>query len=403
MTVTCNETTQYKDSDSEDLEDDITPDEIVREAKNFENKPKSNLDETETVNLVDSETVKETRISIHLSPSEKEEYIQFLKEYKDIFTWSYNDMTGLSTSIVAHKLPTHPMCPPNAGVTYMRAMTIVFHDMIHKEIEVYVDDVIIKSRKSADHIADLRKFFDRLRRYNLKLNLAKCAFGVPVEKLLGFIVSRRGIELDPSKKPMPTGKLAKWQILLSEFDIVYVTQKVVKGQALAENPIDGEYKPLKTYFPDDKGFISSQLIVLMLKKKVMEIHKQPTYCAHVEEESDGNPWFHDIKEYIAKGEYPEHANHTQKRILRRLANHFFQSGGILYGRTPDLGLLRCVDAKEASRLLKEIHAGTCGLHMNGFVLAKKILKVGYFKMTMETDYIKYVQKCHQCQIHADMI
>jgi len=68
-----------------------------------------------------------------------------------------------------------------------------------------------------------------------------------------------------------------------------------------------------------------------------------------------------------------------------------------------LGLLRCVDAKEASRLLEEIHAGTCGPHMNGFVLAKKILRAGYFWMTMETDYIQYVWKCHQFQIYAAMI
>ena len=67
----------------------------------------------------------------------------------------------------------------NSGATYMRAMTTIFHDMIHKEIEVYVDDVIIKSCESSDHLTHIRKFFDRLRRYNLKLNSAKCAFGVP--------------------------------------------------------------------------------------------------------------------------------------------------------------------------------------------------------------------------------
>ncbi|XP_070050549.1 uncharacterized protein [Nicotiana tomentosiformis] len=109
----------------------------------------------------------------------------------------------------------------------------------------------------------------------------------------------------------------------------------------------------------------------------IRIHKQPAYCAHIEKEIDGNRWFHDIKEYLAKGEYLEHATHTQKRTLRILANHFFQSGKISY-RTLDLGLLRCVAAKEASRLLEEVHAGTCGPHMNGFVLAKKILRVGYF-------------------------
>ncbi|XP_070048207.1 uncharacterized protein [Nicotiana tomentosiformis] len=135
----------------------------------------------------------------------------------------------------------------------------------------------------------------------------------------------------------------------------------------------------------------------------VRIHNQPAYCAYVEEEADGNPWFHDIKEYLAKREYPEHANHTQKCTLRRLSNHFFQSGGIMYRRTPDLGLLRCVNAKEASKLIEEIHSGTCGPHMNGFVLAKKILRSGYFWMTMETNCIRYVQKCHQCQIHASMI
>nr|XP_009791540.1 PREDICTED: uncharacterized protein LOC104238769 [Nicotiana sylvestris] len=81
----------------------------------------------------------------------------------------------------------------------------------------------------------------------------------------------------------------------------------------------------------------------------------------------------------------------------------YQSGGILYRRTPDLGSLRYVNAKQASRLLEQIHAATCGSHMNGSILAKKTLRAGYFWMTMETDCIKYVQKFHQCQIHVDMI
>ncbi|XP_070002163.1 uncharacterized protein [Nicotiana sylvestris] len=110
MAVICNETTQHKDSDSE--EEDEIPEEIVREVENFENKAKSNLDETKAINLGDVETVKKTRISIHLSPLEKEEYIRFLKECEDIFAWSYDHMTSLSTSIVDHKMPTNPMCSP---------------------------------------------------------------------------------------------------------------------------------------------------------------------------------------------------------------------------------------------------------------------------------------------------
>ncbi|XP_070017697.1 uncharacterized protein [Nicotiana sylvestris] len=138
----------------------------------------------------------------------------------------------------------------------------------------------------------------------------------------------------------------------------------------------------------------------------MRIHNQPAYCAHVEEETDGKPWFHDIKEFLAKREYPEHANYTQKCALRRLSNHFFQSGGTLYRRTPDLVLLRYVDAKEASRLLEEIHAGTCGPHMNGFVLAKKILRAGYFWMTMEMDCIRVPESIitdNAANINSDMM
>ncbi|XP_070005654.1 uncharacterized protein [Nicotiana sylvestris] len=99
----------------------------------------------------------------------------------------------------------------------------------------------------------------------------------------------------------------------------------------------------------------------------VKIHNHPAYCAYVKEEADGKLLFHDIKEYLAKGEYLELANPIQKCTLQRLSNNFFHSRGIMYMRTPDLGLLRCVDAKEASRLLEEIHAGTCGPHMNGFV------------------------------------
>ncbi|XP_015162461.1 protein NYNRIN-like [Solanum tuberosum] len=69
-------------------------------------------------------------------------------------------------------------------------------------------------------------------------------------------------------------------------------------------------------------------------------------------------------------------------------------------RTPDLGLLKCVDAIEAAKLLEQIHARVCGTHMDGLTLAKKILHAGYFWITMEHDCCKFVQKC---QIHGDLI
>ena len=75
----------------------------------------------------------------------------------------------------------------------------LFHDMMHKEIEVYVDDIIAKSQGKDEHMVNLRKLFERLRKFQLKLNPAKCTFGATSEKLLGFVVSKKGIEIDPDK------------------------------------------------------------------------------------------------------------------------------------------------------------------------------------------------------------
>ncbi len=98
----------------------------------------------------------------------------------------------------------------NAGATYQRAMVTLFHDMMHKEVEVYVDDMIIKSREGESHIQVLRKVFERVKKYQLKLNPAKCVFGAKSGKLLGFIVSEKGIEVDPHKvraiQKMPSSK-----------------------------------------------------------------------------------------------------------------------------------------------------------------------------------------------------
>ena len=87
----------------------------------------------------------------------------------------------------------------NAGVTYQRMATALLHDMMHNEVEVYVDDMIVKSNDRGSHTINLRKFIERVKEYRLRLNPQKCNFGVTTGKLLGFIVSDKGIEVDLSK------------------------------------------------------------------------------------------------------------------------------------------------------------------------------------------------------------
>jgi hypothetical protein len=80
--------------------------------------------------------------------------------------------------------------------TYQRVMVTLFHDIIHKEIEVYVDDMIVESREGENHVQILKELFERLWQYKLRLN-HRCSFGVKSRKLLGFMMSDKGIEVDP--------------------------------------------------------------------------------------------------------------------------------------------------------------------------------------------------------------
>src|SRR6187455_2329090 len=87
----------------------------------------------------------------------------------------------------------------NAGATYQRAMNLIFHDLLGVIVEVYIDDIVVKSDGLDHHLADLKLALERMRRYGLKMNPLKCAFGVSAGKFLGFIIHENGIEVDPER------------------------------------------------------------------------------------------------------------------------------------------------------------------------------------------------------------
>eukprot|EP00261_Vitis_vinifera_P034172 XP_019075415.1 PREDICTED: uncharacterized protein LOC109122606 [Vitis vinifera] len=202
---------------------------------------------TELIDFGAPDQPREIRIGSSLSPDERSRLIDLLRSYLDVFAWSYEDMPGLDPTIVKEEIQKqlsvgflsvvkYPECPKDDfplphidmlvdstagypmlsfmdGATYQRAATTLFHDMMHRDVEVYVDDMIVKSRDRADHLAALQRFFERIRQFRLRLNPKKCTFGVTSGKLLGHIVSERGIEVDPEKiraiLDMPTPRTEK--------------------------------------------------------------------------------------------------------------------------------------------------------------------------------------------------
>ena len=87
----------------------------------------------------------------------------------------------------------------NAGATYQWMMTRMFRDKIGCTVEVYIDDMVVKSKREMQYIDDLKGVFEVLRRHKLRLNADKCAFGMGVSKFLGYLITKRGIEVNPDQ------------------------------------------------------------------------------------------------------------------------------------------------------------------------------------------------------------
>ncbi|CAN6555683.1 unnamed protein product [Malus baccata var. baccata] len=112
----------------------------------------------------------------------------------------------------AYEYLVMPFGLKNVGATYQRAMNAIFHDLIGQSMEVYIDDIMVKSKTEEQHLVDLRRALIRMRIHKLKMNPKKCAFGVRAGNFLGFLVHQRGVEVDKNKSrailesPPPTNK-----------------------------------------------------------------------------------------------------------------------------------------------------------------------------------------------------
>lgn len=87
----------------------------------------------------------------------------------------------------------------NIGATYQRIVTRMFKNKIGSMVEVYIDDMVVKSRKEERHVTNLNETFEILRQHKLHLNANKCAFGVGAGKFLGYMITNRGIEVNPNQ------------------------------------------------------------------------------------------------------------------------------------------------------------------------------------------------------------
>ncbi|GKU94694.1 hypothetical protein SLEP1_g8146 [Rubroshorea leprosula] len=214
-------------------------------------------DDVEEVQIDDRDPTRKTQIGTRLNPEERAELITFLRANKDIFAWTSTNMPGIPTSVSQHKLNTNPLKKPVAqkrrlfGGERLKVIKEEVEKLLQagfvrrvdhcewvanpvlvkkangkwqmadvpmapkdeEKTSFYADDeiycyvmmpfglknAVMKSLKAEDHLTDLEETFNNLRKNRMRWNPAKCIFGVESGKFLGFMVSRRGIEVNPEK------------------------------------------------------------------------------------------------------------------------------------------------------------------------------------------------------------
>ena len=134
----------------------------------------------------------------------------------------------------------------NAGATYQRLVNKMFKRQIGRTMEVYIDDMVVKSKKRLDHIEHLEETFRTLRQYGMKLNPAKCTFGVASGEFLGHIVNQRGIEANPTK----VQALRDMTQFITPKDVQRLTGRIA---ALSRFHLSS-FRSLSTILPSNQGW-----------------------------------------------------------------------------------------------------------------------------------------------------
>ena len=117
--------------------------------------------------------------------------------YQILLALEDQEKTAFVTSTGNYHYKVMPFDLKNVGPTYQKMITKMFEPQLGKNIEVYIDNMVVKSKVVSEHVGDLRNIFEILREHKLRLNASKCSFGVGSGKFLGYMVTHQGIEVNP--------------------------------------------------------------------------------------------------------------------------------------------------------------------------------------------------------------
>ncbi|GJY18723.1 reverse transcriptase domain-containing protein [Tanacetum coccineum] len=399
-----------------------------------------------------------------------------LERNLDVFAWKPVDMTGVPRHIAEHRLNVRevmvkkhdgswrmcfdfkdlnkaclkdgyllseidwkmPFGLRNARATYQRLVDKAFHKQIGRNLEVYVDDLVIKSRTEDEIIRDIKETFKMLREINMKLKSLK--FPKDVRKLNGKLASLNSFLAKSAEKSLPfevTSNEVKFKALIAGLRIA--EQMGVKNiqpnvdSRLVVNQVNGTYiakeadmiqylEKVKTLVNSFRMFLvkqvprsenkkadalskiastsfahlSKQVLVEELKEKDIN---EVEVLAVVEEK--GDTWMTPIYEFITEGTLP--AEVDKARAVKRKSQWFAMINGILYNKSFLGPWLRCVGPLQANYVIREIHEGSCSMHAGTRSVVAKALQIRYYWPTMHEDARALIWACKDYQAHRTMI
>ncbi|GJU85524.1 reverse transcriptase domain-containing protein [Tanacetum coccineum] len=292
----------------------------------------------------------------------------------------------------------------NASGMFQRCMVAIFHDMIEKTMEVFMDDFSVFGDSFSSCLSHLDKMFQRCEDTNLVLNWEKCHFMVKEGIVLGHKVSKSGIEVDKAKVdvieklPHPTTvKVAPdWDL---PFEIICDASdfavRAILGQQF--DVVIRDKKGAENLAADHLSRLENTHQSELKKKEITETFPLKTLGMVTFRGDDNAPWFADFANYHAGNFVIKGMSSQQKRKFFKDVKHYFWDDPFLFKIWADQVIRQCVHDKEAFDILEAWHNRPTGGHHGANLTAKKVFDAGFFWPTIYKDAHELVKNRDSCQ------
>ncbi|GJX97849.1 reverse transcriptase domain-containing protein [Tanacetum coccineum] len=313
----------------------------------------------------------------------------------------------------------------NVGATYQRLMDQTFSGQLGRNIDIYVDDMVIKNRSEGCFISDILETFEMLIRTNMNLNLNKCTFGVESGQFLGYMITNEGIKANPEKvqaiidlaspkslRGCINKKDFKWSTKaeasfqelkshlksLSALTTPKPEETLTLYLAAANETINAVLFTDRGESPRTTEQVETEVVNEGLGQPMLPMWTLFTDGASSAEGSGARLILTDPNgqevTYALRFDFKTSNNEAEYEALIACLELAIQM---------EVQHLQVFSPEEEEYVLKEAHFGSCGAHARARTIAQKATRLRYYWPTMYHDASKFVETCQACQQHAPTI